>query len=160
MPRVDPKDPRPPYQQIASDLRRAIEAGELEAGERLASTRELAVVYGVAPMTVHQAVRVLRDEGLVDSFQGRGVFIRTSLSGDREPDLSGQIEDIRQQVNDLVGQVPSDVQEQLADIRRRLGLLEAHLMDLYARTGQQYPHEQASPGKQSDEANERRMSSA
>ena len=73
---LDPDDPRPPYQQVARDLRAAILARRLEPGEKLPSGVELARRYGVARMTVQQAVRLLRDEGLVVSRQGSGVFVR------------------------------------------------------------------------------------
>jgi DNA-binding GntR family transcriptional regulator len=73
---VDVNDPRPAYQQIAADLSRAIEQGRYAAGERLPSGRDLAKTYGVAPMTIQQALRELRDQGLVVAWQGRGVFVR------------------------------------------------------------------------------------
>lgn len=68
-------DPRPPFQQLADDLRTAIADGDLAAGQRLPSNRDLAEQYGIAPMTVQSAVRVLRDEGLVVAQQGRGTFV-------------------------------------------------------------------------------------
>jgi GntR family transcriptional regulator len=71
-------DPRPPYVQLADELRQAIRAGDLKPGERLPSTRELADQYGIAAMTVTNAVRVLREEGLVIAYQGRGVFVQGS----------------------------------------------------------------------------------
>jgi DNA-binding GntR family transcriptional regulator len=73
---VDVNDPRPAYQQIAADISRAIEQGRYAAGERLPSGRELAKTYGVAPMTIQQAIRELRDLGVVVAWQGRGVFVR------------------------------------------------------------------------------------
>jgi DNA-binding GntR family transcriptional regulator len=68
-------DPRQPFQQVADDLRTAIASGELAAGQRLPSNRDLAEHYGIAPMTVQSAVRVLREEGLVVAQQGRGTFV-------------------------------------------------------------------------------------
>jgi DNA-binding transcriptional regulator YhcF (GntR family) len=73
---LDPDDPRPPYQQVANALRAAILTRKLAPGEKLPSGAELAQRYGVARMTVQQAIRVLRDEGLVVSRQGSGVFVR------------------------------------------------------------------------------------
>jgi len=164
--RVDPNDPRSPYRQIADDLRRAIEAGEFAPGERLPSTRDLAAKYGVAAMTVHQAMRLLREQGFVDSFQGRGVFIRSDHEAQEQPnrteerpDLSAQIEDLRRRVGELIVQVPADTQDQISDIRRQLGLLQAQLMDLYARTGHSYPHEQSSEQRGSEEDGKQRRAS-
>ena len=73
---LDPDDPRPPYLQIANALRAAILTRTLAPGEQLPSGNELAKRYGVARMTVQQAFRVLRDEGLIVSRQGSGVFVR------------------------------------------------------------------------------------
>jgi DNA-binding transcriptional regulator YhcF (GntR family) len=73
---LDPDDPKPPYRQVANDLRAAILTGRFAPGEKLASGPELARRYGVARMTVQQAIRLLRDEGLVVSRQGSGVYVR------------------------------------------------------------------------------------
>jgi DNA-binding transcriptional regulator YhcF (GntR family) len=73
---LDADDPRPPYIQVAGALRAAILTRTLEPGDKLPSGSQLAARYGVARMTVQQAIRVLRDEGLVVSRQGSGVFVR------------------------------------------------------------------------------------
>jgi DNA-binding transcriptional regulator YhcF (GntR family) len=73
---LDPDDPRPPYQQVANALRAAILTRKLAPGEKLPSGSELAQRYGVARMTIQQAIRLLRDEGLIVSRQGSGVFVR------------------------------------------------------------------------------------
>lgn len=74
---VDPNDPRPSYQQVADDLRRQVAAGgRYPPGTRLPSVRRLAHEYGLAPQTVQNALRVLRQEGLVVSQQGRAYFVR------------------------------------------------------------------------------------
>jgi DNA-binding transcriptional regulator YhcF (GntR family) len=73
---LDPDDPRPPYQQVANALRAAILTRKLAPGEKLPSGNELAQRYGVARMTIQQAMRLLRDEGLIVSRQGSGVFVR------------------------------------------------------------------------------------
>ena len=73
---LDPDDPRPPYVQVANALRAAILTKKFTAGDKLPSRAELATTYGVAPMTVQNALRELRDEGLIVSRQGSGVFVR------------------------------------------------------------------------------------
>lgn len=72
-------DPRAPYLQIADDLRQAIQVGELAPGARLPSQHDLSARYGVARMTVQGALRELRQEGLIYSRQGQGVFVRDAL---------------------------------------------------------------------------------
>lgn len=73
---LDPDDPRPPYLQVANLLRAAILTKKFAAGERLPSQAELATRYDVARMTIQQALRVLREENLIVSRQGSGVFVR------------------------------------------------------------------------------------
>jgi DNA-binding transcriptional regulator YhcF (GntR family) len=73
---LDPDDPRPPYIQVANALRAAILTKKLAPGEQLPSGPELAQRYGVARATVQSALRTLREEGLIVSRQGSGVFVR------------------------------------------------------------------------------------
>jgi GntR family transcriptional regulator len=73
---LDRSSDRPPYRQIAAMLREAIESGKLQAGEKLPSEAQLMSHYGVARMTVRQAIQELRGEGLVIAEHGRGVFVR------------------------------------------------------------------------------------
>ncbi|MGA6163912.1 GntR family transcriptional regulator [Amycolatopsis magusensis] len=73
---LDPDDPRPPYVQVANALRAAILTRKFTAGDKLPSRSELAKTYNVAPMTVQNALRELREEGLIVSRQGSGVFVR------------------------------------------------------------------------------------
>lgn len=73
---LDPTDPRPPYMQVANALRAAILTRKLQPGDKLPSQAELAERYKVARMTVQQALRVLKNEGLTVSRQGSGVYVR------------------------------------------------------------------------------------
>jgi DNA-binding GntR family transcriptional regulator len=72
--------PEPMYRKIARDLRAQIHGKNLPAGSPLPTQQELAEQYGVARMTVRQAIAELTHEGLVDSRQGRGLTVR-----DRRP---------------------------------------------------------------------------
>jgi DNA-binding transcriptional regulator YhcF (GntR family) len=73
---LDPEDPRPPYRQMADALRAAILTRKFKPGDKLPSQAELVERYGVARMTVQQALRVLANEGLTVSRAGSGVFVR------------------------------------------------------------------------------------
>jgi GntR family transcriptional regulator len=66
---------RLPSRRIADDLRAAIESGELTAGQKLPSERELAARYGAARNTAREAFRLLEAAGLVDIEHGSGVFV-------------------------------------------------------------------------------------
>ena len=73
---VDPASDRAVYKQIADHLRTAIGRGSLREGEQLPSEAQLMEHYGVARMTIRNALRVLQDEGLVTAEHGRGVYVR------------------------------------------------------------------------------------
>jgi GntR family transcriptional regulator len=73
---LDRSDDRAPYRQIADQLRRAIDRGDLGPGDKLPSEAELMAHYNVARMTARQAIQELRTEGRVVAEQGRGVFVR------------------------------------------------------------------------------------
>lgn len=77
MPEIDRLSDRPPYRQIADQLRAAIAGGELDPGSKIPSERRLAEDYGVDRATAHRAVLELQAGGLVVAQQGRGVFVRT-----------------------------------------------------------------------------------
>lgn len=63
------------YQTIHRKLREAILSGTLAPGDRLPPVQELAGREGVTPSTIHRALKVLADEGLIRSHVGRGTFV-------------------------------------------------------------------------------------
>jgi DNA-binding transcriptional regulator YhcF (GntR family) len=73
--KVDSSDPLDLYEQVAAEIRRAIADGEAKPGERLPLAKDLAAVLGVNTNTVLRALRVLRDEGLLDFRRGRGISV-------------------------------------------------------------------------------------
>lgn len=73
--KVDRDDPLPLHEQVASEIRRAIADGEAGPGERLPPARDLAAVLGVNANTVFRALRLLRDEGLLEFRRGRGITV-------------------------------------------------------------------------------------
>jgi len=62
--------------EIASDVERAVGAGELELGAALPPLRDLAAELGVNPNTVAAAYRLLRDRGVIETAGRRGSRIR------------------------------------------------------------------------------------
>lgn len=103
MPEVSSSDPRPPYVQIADDLRAQIDVGDLSPGAKLPSGRALADKYAVAPMTVQHALRVLRDEARITTWQGRGAFVAEATPSDRpSPEaLARQVDALTKTIRDL-----------------------------------------------------------
>jgi len=66
----------PVYQQIATQIREAIDAGGLAEGDRLPPIRDLAGRVGVNRDTVALAYEALAAEGCVEARVGRGTFVR------------------------------------------------------------------------------------
>lgn len=65
-----------PYARIVADIRARIEAGQLRAGDRVPSTREITREWGVAMATATKALSALRHEGVVDAVRGVGTVVR------------------------------------------------------------------------------------
>lgn len=63
------------YQQLANELRTAIERGDYPPGSTLPSENELAAQYNVTTRTVNRAVLSLRAAGLVRVERGRGTIV-------------------------------------------------------------------------------------
>ena len=70
------RGPRALHQQIADELRRQIEAGELRPGDPLPSENALMRRYGVSRGTVRQARAALRADGTIGGSQGRPLAVR------------------------------------------------------------------------------------
>jgi GntR family transcriptional regulator len=65
----------PRYLQIAESLRERIRHGALARGSRLANQRALAREFGVALMTLRQALELLEKDGLIRRRHGLGTFV-------------------------------------------------------------------------------------
>jgi AcrR family transcriptional regulator len=63
------------YQTLAAALRRRIEAGELQPGDRVPSTRTITREWGVAVATATRALQALQAEGLVLGVVGVGTVV-------------------------------------------------------------------------------------
>jgi GntR family transcriptional regulator len=68
-------DATPLHEQVAAAIRRAISDGEAGPGDRIPQARDLATVLGVNRNTVLRALRLLRDEGLLDMGRGRTIRV-------------------------------------------------------------------------------------
>ncbi|SNT61316.1 transcriptional regulator, TetR family [Streptosporangium subroseum] len=69
--------PDPPYLRIVTEIRRRIAAGELRAGERVPSTRQVAQEWGVAIATATKALTTLRQQGFVETVPRVGTVVTT-----------------------------------------------------------------------------------
>lgn len=77
---ISPGDDAPIYRQIVRQVIEAVASGSLAPGERLPSLRALAKKLVVAPLTVKKAYDVLEAEGLIETRQGQGTFVRVDAA--------------------------------------------------------------------------------
>jgi GntR family transcriptional regulator len=65
----------PLYVQVASVMRQRVETGRWQEGDKISTIEELEKEFGVARVTIRQAIEMLSSEGLLDAQQGRGTFV-------------------------------------------------------------------------------------
>jgi GntR family transcriptional repressor for pyruvate dehydrogenase complex len=68
------------YEQIVQQIEESVLKGTLKPGDQLPAERELAQRLGVSRTAVREAVKTLREKGLVEAYSGRGTFITDGTS--------------------------------------------------------------------------------
>ena len=66
----------PKYAQVVAEIKRRIESGEYAPGSLLPSEHQLVGSFGVSRPTIVKSLSVLRQDGWIDTQQGRGSFVR------------------------------------------------------------------------------------
>src|SRR5260370_5132223 len=86
---VDSLDAKPVYrtvkmsrlfEQIVQQVEDSILKGQLKPGDQLPAERDLAQRFGVSRTAVREAVKTLREKGLVEAYSGRGTFVTNGTS--------------------------------------------------------------------------------
>lgn len=98
--RLDPTSSRPLFDQLATQVRLAVIAGDLRDGDRLPSARELATSLDVNQQTVLRGYQLLRDEGLLELRRGRGAVV-TAHAAERYERLGHALDEIRREADRL-----------------------------------------------------------
>lgn len=78
--RIDPMNEVPIYRQITEQVRHMILSGQMEAHEKLPSSRNLGLELKVNMLTVQKAYKELREEGLIYNRRGEGSFVQDQQS--------------------------------------------------------------------------------
>ncbi|KRL86462.1 GntR family transcriptional regulator [Lacticaseibacillus pantheris] len=73
----------PVYIQIHNRIKKDIEDGRWQVGDRIPAERELAVTFSVSRMTLRQAVQTLVDEGILERRVGAGTFVASQKVQER-----------------------------------------------------------------------------
>jgi GntR family transcriptional regulator len=75
LPKVDRESELLLHEQVAASIRRAIADGEAMPGEKIPQAKDLAHVLGVNTNTVLRAIRILREEGLLEAGRGKATTV-------------------------------------------------------------------------------------
>lgn len=94
-----------PYQRIVQGVRGQIRTGQLPAGAKLPSARELAAAYDVALGTVQRALAELRTSGIIYSHKGLGSFVTDTATTNVQDPTSLLIEKLQEQIRNLTARV-------------------------------------------------------
>jgi DNA-binding GntR family transcriptional regulator len=104
----------PMYLHIAATLRQAH-----EPGRQLPSVPALAAEWGVAKQTARNAIEVLRSEGLVMSWQGKGTFYQQPPDRSSDDPVSRQLADILTRLENVENRLAAVEQRQSEPTRDR-----------------------------------------
>ncbi|MCR5205192.1 MAG: GntR family transcriptional regulator [Lachnospiraceae bacterium] len=77
--RIDELSDIPIYLQLRNQIVMGISSGELKAGEKLPTVRDLALEMGINTMTASKAYQLLKTEGYIMTDRKNGARIRTEI---------------------------------------------------------------------------------
>ena len=66
---------KPIYVQLMDSIKKKIQDGQLQVGDRLVSEREMSEQYGINRMTVRNALKKLQEEGVIKTKSGSGNYV-------------------------------------------------------------------------------------
>jgi GntR family transcriptional repressor for pyruvate dehydrogenase complex len=111
------------YEQIVQQIEESILKGTLKTGDQLPAERDLAQRFGVSRTAVREAVKALREKGLVEAYSGRGTFI-----------TDGTSQAVRQSLDLMVKIGQPEGSQFLAELR---SILEPEIAALAAKRAQE-----------------------
>lgn len=106
------------YEQIVQQIEESIVSGSLKPGDQLPAERDLAQRFGVSRTAVREAVKALREKGLVEAYSGKGTFI-----------TDGTTQAVRQSLDLMVKIGQTEGSNHLAEVR---AILEPEIAALAA----------------------------
>lgn len=134
----------PKYLQIAGHIRDQIIRGDLKPGDEISSERALALSWNVARPTATKALETLRVQGLVESRQGSGTYVRGTPAAPRAREryerareqgtMYSDSESVEFLATELVSEAPEHVRQALrlsaaSPVIRRARLIKRHDRD-------------------------------
>ena len=130
------------YQQIVEQIEQSILQGQLKPGDQLPPERELAQAFGVSRTAVREAVKALREKGLVEAYSGKGTFVTNGTSQAIKQSLDlmmkigqpgnfAQLEEVREILEpDIAALAATRAEEQhLATMREAVAVMDRSQQD-------------------------------
>src|SRR5271170_929933 len=130
------------FEQIVQQVEDSILKGQLKPGDQLPAERDLAQRFGVSRTAVREAVKTLREKGLVEAFSGRGTFVTNGTSQAirqsldlmiriNQQDGSANLAELRFVLEpEIAGLAASRIEEQLlSTMREAVATMERNLND-------------------------------
>lgn len=66
----------PAYYRVAEDIKQQVISGKLKPGDMIPTEAQLCSRYNISKMTARQGLRLLAEEDLIESFRGKGSFVK------------------------------------------------------------------------------------
>ena len=88
---IELRSSQPIYEQIVSQFKALIVRGALNQGDPIPSIRKLALETRTNPNTVARAYQELERLGLIENLIGRGAFIKTDSTSDKQALLKARV---------------------------------------------------------------------
>ncbi|MGA9475321.1 MAG: FadR/GntR family transcriptional regulator [Terriglobales bacterium] len=130
------------YELIVQQVEDSILQGQLKPGDQLPAERDLAQRFGVSRTAVREAVKTLREKGLVEAYSGRGTFVTNGTSQAirqsldlmiriNQQDGSANLAELRLVLEpEIAGLAASRIDEQLlATMRESVAVMDRSLRD-------------------------------
>ncbi len=136
------RSPIPLYLQVAATLRRRIEVGQWQPGQKISTLEELEAEFQMARVTVRQAIDMLEKEGLVQCVQGKGTFVTHGIENKRwlklETEWSELVKSIEDNVPRFIDDADAPPRPRLKKGDGRLAADYEHLLSVQSRQGEPY----------------------
>ena len=129
----------PLHVEVAELLRRQILSGAIKAGEKLPALNELTEKFGVARMTIRQAMDALEDEGLIERYAGKGTFAKEiDLPTRQKLNMKAELSQLQAMVAQLeVMVVGDDDTPQIVDVD---GRAFRQMRRIHSQSGEPFCH--------------------
>ena len=129
----------PLHVEVAELLRRQILSGAIKAGDKLPALNELSEKFGVARMTIRQAMDTLEDEGLIERYAGKGTFAKKiDLPTRQKLNMKAELSQLQAMVSQLeVMVVGDDDTPQIVDVG---GRAFRQMRRIHSQSGQPFCH--------------------